>query len=293
MNNSTKNGPDNDDGGEDVGSDASNHKRKRQAASLPPQPLGYPNPIVQDSDNAITGYHLSGNLSDTAVLAISGFGSGAVFQQAVTAFLAKSSQAHKTHLIIDLQSNGGGDEDPEYDLFGQLLPTTMLYEASAWRISPIFTALTQAMDNLRQSSSSNLTTDDQDLLSTTTPDHESFNFHDEITVNFTNFDSYEQWYGPFKYNNDSFTSASQVNLSTPASGKRQQGINEITGYGRKANTSTPVFKPENIAILTNGDCSSMCASMIEQTRTIPGIKFVAVGGRPQYGEMAIAGGTHG
>ena len=196
-------------------------------------------------------------------------------------------------MIIDLQSNGGGDEDPEYDLFGQLFHSITLYEASAWPASPIFKAIAQSMDELRQSSSPNLTTDDDEFLSVTTPDHESFNFRDEITLNFTNFDSFEQWYGPFEYSNASFTSASQANLSTPASGKRQQGIERITGYGRKANSTTPVFKPENIIILTNGDCSSMCASVIEQTRAIPGIKFVAVGGRPQYGEMAIAGGTHG
>ena len=285
-------GTDDDDNGAHDGSD-NNDKIKKRTEKLSPPPIGYPDPLVRDPENDIIGFHLSGNLTDTAVLAISGFGSGALFQQTVTAFLAKSSQARKTHLIIDLQSNGGGDEDPEYDLFGQLFPTTRLYEASAWRASPIFKAITQTMDQLRQSSSSNLTTDDRNLLSTTTPDHESFNFRDEITVNFTNFNSFAQWYGPFEYNNDTFTSASQANLSTPASGKRQEGINEITGYGRKANTSTPVFKPENIVILTNGDCTSMCASMIEQTRTIPGLKFVAVGGRPQYGEMAIAGGTHG
>ena len=282
---------DDDDSGDDGDSKPSN--QTASSLSVPPPPVGYPKPIVQDPENAITGYHLSGNYSDTAVLAISGFGSGATFQQVVTSFLAKSSTAHKTHLIIDLQTNGGGDEDPEYDMFGQLFPTTTLYEASAWRASPIFKALTQTMDDLRQSSNVNLTAADQELVSTTTPDHESFNFRDEITTNFSNFDSFDNWYGPFEYNNDTFTSASQWNLSTPASGKRQEGINKITGYGRKANSSTPVFKPENIVILTNGDCSSMCASVIEQTRTIPGLKFVAVGGRPQYGEMAIAGGTHG
>ena len=259
-----------------------------------PQPalVGYPSPIVRQAQNIISGYHLNGSYSNTAVLVITGFGNGKEFQSVVSEFLVKSKQAQKTKLIIDIQSNGGGDEDPEYDMFGQLFPSKRVYEASAWRASPIFKAISQNMDQLRQSSGQNLSSEDRSFLTTTTPDHESFNFRDEITVNFTNFVSFDQYFGPFEFNGDNFTSAAQTNLSTPVGG-RQQGINDITGYGRKANTSTAVFQPENIVVLTNGDCSSMCASFVEQTRTEVGLRFIAVGGRPAYGEMAIAGGTHG
>ena len=101
--------------------------------------------------------------------------------------------------------------------------------------------------------------------------------------------SFDQFYGPYSFANDTFTAPAQANLSTGAGG-RQSGM-EITGYGRPAQPQ--VFATQNVVVLTNGDCISMCHSFVEQTRTELGMNFVTVGGRPQYGQMQAAGGTRG
>ena len=274
--------------GNSSGADEDKKKlRRRQADKEAAAPLaGYPNPIVRESQNDVSGYFLNGSYSDTAVLVLQAFGTAKEFQSVVSEFLAKSKAAGKSKLIIDIQSNGGGDEDPEYDLFGQLFPTHTVYEASAWRASSMFKAIDQNMDKLRQSGT-NLSEQNKKFI-TNSP----FNFRQEISVNFTNFGTFDEYYGPFVFNGDNFTSAAQTNLSTPYGG-RQQGI-DVTGYNvKKPNISEQVFATENIIVLTNGDCSSMCSSFIEQTRTGVGLKFLAVGGRPKYGQMQASGGTRG
>lgn len=76
---------------------------------------GYPEPIIQHSQGYVSGYFLNTtNYTDTAVLALLTFEPGTPewtqeYQSVVQKFLALSTAAGKTKLIIDLSGNTGGD----------------------------------------------------------------------------------------------------------------------------------------------------------------------------------------
>ena len=134
---------------------------------MEPDMQGYPPAVVRHSTNLVAGFFLDGNCLDTAVLQTNGFSTttsnltgkngGQEFQLVVAEFLAKSAAAGKTKLIVDIQSNGGGDEDPEYDMFKQLFPNNTPYEASEWRAQPVLRAIDQTMDELRKTLLNNAT----------------------------------------------------------------------------------------------------------------------------------------
>ena len=97
---------------------------------------GYPLPVVRDDGANITaGYFLNGTgYENVAVLSVLGFspaGDGpginylVNFQQTVETFLAKSKEAGKTKLVIDVTSNGGGFVVAGYELFAQVRPLSL------------------------------------------------------------------------------------------------------------------------------------------------------------------------
>jgi hypothetical protein len=98
---------------------------------LSPTIQGYPFPVVRDSgSDSLSGYFLNGTGYDNvAVLSLSSFSNGGNvdsleyltnFQSTVSTFLAKSKEAGKTHLVIDLTGNGGGFVIAGYELFAQV-----------------------------------------------------------------------------------------------------------------------------------------------------------------------------
>lgn len=96
-------------------------------------------------------------------------------------------------------------------------------------------------------------------------------------------------------NGDNFTHILRYNLSHPtltSSSPNGVGIT-ITGHGDRSNFKTPPFAPEDIIILTDGDCGSTCTVFTEFMTVEAGVKVIVLGGRPQEGPMQFAGATKG
>ncbi|KAI9817689.1 MAG: hypothetical protein M1832_004583 [Thelocarpon impressellum] len=263
---------------------------KKQPA-LPPPP-GYPAAVVKHSHNTIAGYFLDGIHSDVAVLRVESFAPDATsesemnpvqeFQAVVATFLARCRAEGKSKLIVDLQTNGGGVPDAEYDLFKQLFPATDPYEASMLRASPVAGAIIRSVDELRTNGGAG---------DTSWAEGSFFDFRRGTTADGTNFEGFDAFFGPYPYEGDSFTAVARDNLTTPAGG-RATGI-EISGYGGKVQNSQAPFSVENMVVVGDGVCASACISFMEQTWTGVGMSFVAVGGRPQYAPMTAGGLTKG
>ena len=59
-----------------------------------------------------------------------------------------------------------------------------------------------------------------------------------------------------------------------------------------SNSSQP-FAPENIVLLSDGQCSSACATFYEWMKTFGAVKNIVIGGRPENKPMQFVGGTKG
>ena len=67
----------------------------------------------------------------------------------------------------------------------------------------------------------------------------------------------------------------------------------VTGYGQNVPPPPRTFDPENIVVLTNGDCSSSCTSLSHFLKWQAKVKTIVMGGRPQTGPMQSPGGVKG
>ncbi|GKT40396.1 peptidase S41 family protein ustP [Colletotrichum spaethianum] len=267
----------------------------------PPQPTieGYPFPVVRDSgSNSTAGYFLNGTgYDDVAVLSVTSFGPpdsiDAVeyltnFQSTVASFLAKSKEAGKKRLVIDVAANGGGFVVAGYELFAQLFPEVVRFQADNLRLSEglvnlgrltaaipaNFTPSTpEERDALESLSSSSVVSN---LLpgGVFTPDQQAFTTVDQILA-------------PVSLNGDSFTAYQQAPLN-----QTDPGYN-LTGVGTKANPPPRVFDPENVVLFTDGTCGSTCTIFSYLLILQMGIKTTVIGGRPNTGIMQSVAGVEG
>jgi len=275
---------------------------------------GYPDPVARDGGADITaGYFLEGKgYEDVAVLAISGFAPTdpslngqflSDFQETVSTFLAECKDQEKKKLVIDLTTNGGGFVAAGYELFSQLFPGVPKFQAH----------------NLRETESlrrvAEITYEHMDVFEVFDPDaidpdtmtEEEYiravatkildPWMSAITSNLVPREAYspngtlletmDDILGPVQIHGDNFTEYQQVPLDEISSSFN------MTGVGSRASPPPAVFAPEDIVLLTDGQCGSTCTLFSYLMVLSLNVKTVVVGGRPRIGQMQSIAGVEG
>jgi hypothetical protein len=119
-----------------------------------------------------------------------------------------------------------------------------------------------------------------------------FPYKADVDIDYQNFNSWQEKYGPHALDGDNFTSIMRWNLSDPT----QRYVNGFTVNGFQDRVGIVPDRPflaENIVLLYDGFCASSCAIFSEFMIQQGGVKTVAVGGRPAYAPMQTVGGTRG
>ena len=238
---------------------------------------------------SLTGYFL--NDTDVAVLSIptfAAYGNGLdTFTSTVSDFLSSAKSVGATKIIIDLQSNGGGNTLLAFDTFKQFFPTMDPYSGSRFRSHQLAdvlgTTITQYWNTLELN--------DEDYYFLSTDEWLATDRLDATTGQ--NFTSWPAEFGPFTDDGDFFSQVQTYNLSSYIFDVLASGGISVYGYGDRPVNTTQPYSPDDIIILTNGICSSTCALFVELMKHQAGVRTVAVGGRPQTGPMQTVGGTRG
>lgn len=267
-------------------------------AAPPPAParsslMGYPEPVIATQDGALTGYYLSGEgLNHVAVIAIKSFypKSLAEFQAVTSDFLREASAAGKKKLVIDFQNNPGGFILLGYDFFRQLFPKTAQDGNSRWKQSKSFASVARVVSDAVKNVNP-ATETDRDLL-------EAYmsvgNYRYDLNLTDENFATFEDKFAPRIYKNTEYTALMRWNVHDPLTTiNKTFGVGiHISGYGPRTNLDQ-YFKPEDIIMLHDGACSSICATTSDLLRLLGGVKSVSMGGRPKEGPIQAAGGVKG
>ena len=240
------------------------------SATSEPTVEGYPYPVVKNSAGNIAGYFLNNTgYQDTAVLVVTAFISDVSgddgssieeFKKVAVDFIQKSRSLNKTKLIIDVQGNGGGAIYSGYDLFYQLFPNTSSTIVQRDRLTSYLLWMTRYGTN--QTITSNLDPKGQRF-----PDNNAY-------------------LGPQTIAGDNYTNAYIANFSDPQVALLWTGPVQ-------PRPSEPPFLPDNIIILTDGQCASTCATFTGLATRRAGVKTIAFGGRPLHLPMQAIGGTKG
>ncbi|EAL91069.1 peptidase S41 family protein [Aspergillus fumigatus Af293] len=244
---------------------------------------GYPNTTWSSYGGLIAGYFSQDEaLRDVGVLAVTTFSIDAATMQRVSVdFLRNATEAGKKRIIVDLSGNPGGSLTAGVDLFHIFFPDVVPYTATRLRAHTGAEFLSKAFARLAES---------HPKLQFELWDGNPFSWQAAVTPNQDdNFKSLEAWYGPYEidgaplsnlYANFNFTSISTTH-------------SPITGYGPiPLDLSQRLYFPEDIIIITDGNCLSTCAYFVDRMQR-QGVRTVAFGGRPQYGPMQAIGGTRG
>ena len=266
-----------------------------------PQPVlspGYPAPIQGQPNNYLRGFYLDGpGYENIAILTVSKFLGQDFdyqsFQRIAFDFINQSKAEGKTRLVIDLRANGGGGLLSGYDLFLNLFPDLFPYGATRCRAHNAFDILGRAVsekagpvypwDRAHPPGPAG-------VLNTflATP----FDYAADVDINYENFVSWEQKYGPHGFVGDNFSSIIRWNLSDP----NQEYANGFVVNGFQGRTGVVPGRPfaaEDIVMLYDGYCASTCAIFSEFMTQQGGVKTVSVGGRPSDEAMQTVGGTRG
>ncbi|KAL8686862.1 MAG: hypothetical protein Q9224_005318, partial [Gallowayella concinna] len=251
-----------------------------------------PNPVTVQPNlgfgGVVTGYFL--NDDATAVLSIPSFdvNSEAIltFSDSVGDFLQKSKAAGKERVIIDLQRNGGGGNLLATDLFKQFFPSLDPSGGSRLRAHETANVLGNTFSAYYSSQYSNTTVTNafagsawiaQGYLNAETGQ---------------NFSSWAELYGPHQYNGDYFTTTQRDNFSSVVFDEAAGGI-VVSGFGNRSDTPPQPYDAKNIILLSDGICSSACATFVELMNHQAGVRTVVVGGLPEAGPMQIPAGSRG
>ncbi|KAI4723551.1 hypothetical protein E4T48_00028 [Aureobasidium sp. EXF-10727] len=264
------------------------------AVKTTPAP-GYPSPIVKQTNNLNSGYFIpEAGYDDVAVLVVPSFVSldtaEVEFQNVNSELIAAALAANKTKLIIDVSANGGGTILQGYDLFKQLFPSILPYGATRFRAHEAFDVLGQEYSEISAHYPRSLAENDtvRGILSS------AWNYRTDVDVNYENFYSWDEKYGPHEFGpyNDTFTSIIRWNMSDVLTTDNSGGI-VISGYNNRTNVTTQPFAAEDIIIVYDGYCASTCTIFSELMRQQAGVKTVALGGRPNRDIIQAVGGVKG
>ncbi|KAL8913690.1 MAG: hypothetical protein Q9171_001540 [Xanthocarpia ochracea] len=263
-----------------------------------PQPTGWdyfpypPNPVTVQPDlgfgGVITGYFL--NDDETAVLSIPTFEVNTeailTFSESVGEFIQKSRDAGRERMIIDLQRNGGGGNLLATDIFKQFFPSIDPFGGSRLRAHDTANILGNTFSTYYDSQRPNTTVTDQFAGSVWTAQ----GYLNAETGR--NFSSWAELYGPHQYNGDFFTTTQRDNLSSVVFSEAVGGI-VVSGFANRTNLPPQPYDAKNIILLSDGICSSACASFVELMHNQAGVRTVVVGGLPEAGHMQIPAGSRG
>lgn len=212
----------------------------------------YPTPFVSETNNLNAGYFIDEpGYEDVAVLAVRSFvGSSAdeiPFQSVNTYFIETAAALGKTKLILDLSANGGGTILQGYDLFKQLFPSILPYGASRFRAHEALNLLGEQSSYLSGLVPRSL----NDNATYLDIESSAFNYRTDVDVNYENFDSWAEKYGPHALGPqpDNFTSIIRWNLSDVLTPLNSGGI-DISGYLNRTNITAQPFAAENIIIVS-------------------------------------------
>lgn len=256
---------------------------------------GYPSPVLRHSLNLNAGYYLDSE-PDVAVLSVNSFvgtGDDSVeqeFQQVNQQFIQEAKAAGKTRLIIDVGANSGGTILQGYDLFKILFPAILPQGNTRFRghesvdlIGRQFSAVAGQYPRTLADDNDTLAEIEYDIVSSI------FNYRTDVDINYENFASWPDKYGPNVYNGDNFTNIIRWNLSDVLTPYNSGGIYvhpTIPG-------AAPPFAPEDIIVVSNGYCASTCTIFSELMRQQAGVRYAFVGGRPNTALTQAVGGVKG
>ncbi|KAI1460941.1 hypothetical protein F4805DRAFT_478030 [Annulohypoxylon moriforme] len=247
---------------------------------------GYPVPFVEEATMGTTkGFFLNGTgFDDVAVLSLSAFEDNDEntylpnFQNTVETFLTQSRDSGKKRLVIDLTENGGGIVMAGFELFAQLFPGVNPFNANNMRLSDSLANISRILATLPQQEQV-ASAQASGLLSNLSPT-------DLFRPQGDKFTSVDELLSPVTLQGDKFTAYIEQPFSTVP------GFT-MTGTGNRSNPPPALFKPENVVLLTDGNCGSTCTIFSYLMIFQMDIKTVSVGGRPQIGPMQSIGGTEG
>ncbi|KAL7933113.1 hypothetical protein V8C35DRAFT_304951 [Trichoderma chlorosporum] len=261
--------------------------RRDGGAKDQPAPETYPEPTVKDPLNLLIGYLPDdAELKDVAVLTVPTFSTSGAgipddeiknFALEAQEFVQKALGAGKSKIIIDVTNNPGGTVDSGFALVSIFFPNMTIFSATRFRSVASTQFVVETINRVKNPDSTGLA----DLFfvpELVKPDQKS------------TFASLQDFQGPF----DTFgvpSTAIVAENSFINTDPKNDPIN-IFGLGGALNETSPPFKPEDIVILTDGQCSSTCTIFINHM--IPhGVRVFTSGGRPQNGPMQGIGGVKG
>jgi hypothetical protein len=215
------------------------------------------------SNNAryVSGYFIN---SSVAVLAMQGFidaleqdpEAAQLQQSTIKQFLALCKQQGATKLIVDLQTNGGGDVFSGFDAFKQLFPTIDPFGATRLRSTPMVNYFGTIFS-------------EADIYNI------SFNTEYQIQANVDGngqpFTSWSQEDPPDVIYGDNFTAELRYNFSDVTVEAVGGGFN-ISGYLNNSDIAAQVFQSEDIVILYDGSCGSTCSVFSELMKSQGGVR---------------------
>jgi hypothetical protein len=253
---------------------------------------GYPKAFKSGETGNIAGYlPESPGFSDVAVLAVNSFFEPPTpgdrnpslqfkdFNQVTVDLLSAAKAANRTKLILDLQGNGGGWGHNMIALYFALFPSDTLPFLWQSRAHPQLAWLGKHLWNASTAGST------FPLQSMVKPDGKPWS-------------SFEELYGPFP---DAPDGQKRWGEHThPALLNATATLHAFTGFfplpdgwQYQQPWTTPPFRPEDIIIVTDGQCGSACTTTVTMLTHVHGVRTVVLGGRPLRAPMQAMGQIKG
>ncbi|KAJ5887479.1 Interphotoreceptor retinol-binding [Penicillium taxi] len=236
---------------------------------------GLPSTTWSNSDYSIAGFFSNlTSLQDTGILFVPTFSSNPKeIAQMTIDFLHNATLAGKKNILIDVTGNPGGYLTIGIDMARIFFPDVVPYTATRFRAHDAAKYLTKAYSQYTKQDSSN-----------------PFAYRNMVTPNQTNgFSSWQDLYGPHEVLGSSSSSLlANFNYSSSST-----AVYPINGYGSvPLNPAKSLFSAADIAIITNGDCVSTCATFVKLMKR-QGVRTIAFGGQPSESPMQGVGGVKG
>ncbi|KAJ9602418.1 hypothetical protein H2200_012960 [Cladophialophora chaetospira] len=227
--------------------------------------------------NVLSGYFLNDTgYQDVAILSMPTFNlpyigpdsaAQVAFQSVVREFLAECRAANKTHLVVDLRGNTGGNTVLAPDALRQLFPTTYPWAGLNFRDNEAYHVMGQTVSKYLEGGdlkTKNVTEYDLARLSLEPVDYKSL-----LTADNQKFHNFAEMFGPVKIHNDNFTKVLTSNYSDPFSYSYPGFV--VTGFLNDSEPRPQPFAADNVIM----------------------VRSVAIGGRANNYPMAGVGDTKG
>ena len=244
----------------------------------------FPAAIVRGANSQISG-HLpeTKGLEDVAVLSVRGFPYSRSFCSTITKSLALFRQSGRKKLLIDMSGNPGGLLAAGQDLFGQLFPEITQYLGVSMRAHEALYQIGKWANSFPADTLKN------------GGDFGNFaglllNFRADRAYKPDGTGLYPTWnsvYGPINRNGSLLTETLIKDLEIDT-------MRDLRGFqnGTLPNLKRP-FASEDIIVISDGSCSSMCALFVSMLKNQAGVRSLVIGGTPAVGPMQTAGGVKG